>query len=223
MPADIKRGVPVASSAGSRQKVLHPQKRGDERRQAIITSLEELLTEDALDVISIKQITDRADVGRSAFYFYFSTKYAAVASLLNDRFVRLHDWAWPILTTTDNPASRWRAILRWLVDEWTAQPRMFVAMLDARNADGIAAELWEQWMRLYVGDLTRFIEFERTRQLAPAGPPAAHLAESLNAMNERSLENHLRRNGTVEEANELTDMLTHIWVSSIYALPRENL
>ncbi len=223
MLADPHRPSPDSSSTGYRQKVSKPQKRGDERQQAIIAALEELLTENALEHISIKRITDRAHVGRSAFYFYFATKYAAVAWLLNDRFQRLHDWAWPILTSTESPVSRWRAILHWIVDEWTTQPRMFIAMLDARNADDTAAQLWEQWMRRYVDDLTRFITFERNRQLAPAGPSAARLAESLNAMNEKSLENHLRRNGTVEEANALTDMLTHIWVSSIYTFPREKI
>lgn len=213
--------MPVINSSGSRRNTSLPQKRGELRRQAMLAALEELLEETPLHEITTEQITERAGVVRSAFYFYFPTKYVAVATLLGDRFTSLRDWAWPLLTSSQNLFDRWRALLSWIVDEWTSQPRMFIALLDARNADSSVRELWGESRSLYVADLANFIEYERSHNNAPQGLPADALATALNALNERSLEIHLRRAGTADEAKQLIEVLTHVWVSSIYGTLQE--
>lgn len=203
------------------RRSARPQQRGELRRQAILRALEEQLAESALADISIEQITQRAGVSRSAFYFYFSTKNVAVAGLLVDRFTRLRDWAWPLLTSQEPTTDRWRKLLTWIVEEWSTQPQMFLAVIDARNADPAARALWEDWISLFVDDLVTFIDHERTRGRAPAGPAARSLASTLTALNQQALENHLRSSPAPGAAHELIGVLTHIWVSSIYGTPQE--
>ena len=93
----MQRGLPVRSATDRRQ----PQK-SDLRRNAILESLDHHLREVGLDGINIADVTRRAGVTRSAFYFYFENKAAAVAALLepmyDDGFL-----ASDILTATTRP------------------------------------------------------------------------------------------------------------------------
>lgn len=66
-----------ASAAGSA-----PKKRGDKQRQAILQAVRELLEEKPFAELSVSTISDRAGVARSGFYFYFDSKYAALAQIL---------------------------------------------------------------------------------------------------------------------------------------------
>ena len=59
-------------------------KSGDERRTALLTALEDLLESRPLAQIGVADISRAAGVTRSAFYFYFPSKAAAVAALLAD-------------------------------------------------------------------------------------------------------------------------------------------
>ena len=59
----------------------HRQARGEHRRAALLHALEAQLQERALADISVASITREAGVARSAFYFYFPSKNAAVAEL----------------------------------------------------------------------------------------------------------------------------------------------
>ena len=63
-----------AASTGARR----PPQKGDQRRSALLQSLDHHLQEGSLDSINIADISRRAGVTRSAFYFYFENKAAAV-------------------------------------------------------------------------------------------------------------------------------------------------
>ncbi|MGB0190940.1 MAG: TetR family transcriptional regulator, partial [Nocardioides sp.] len=55
----------------------------DQRRAALLESLDTLL----LDEINIADISRRAGLTRSAFYFYFESKHLAVAALMEQVYV----------------------------------------------------------------------------------------------------------------------------------------
>ena len=59
-----------------------PPQRSDYRREAILDALDTWLQESNLDAINIAEISKQAGVTRSAFYFYFENKGAAVAALM---------------------------------------------------------------------------------------------------------------------------------------------
>ncbi|MGO8769486.1 MAG: TetR/AcrR family transcriptional regulator [Mycobacterium sp.] len=58
------------------------QRRGDRQRQAILQAVRELLQEKPFAELSVSTISLRAGLARSGFYFYFDSKYAALAQLL---------------------------------------------------------------------------------------------------------------------------------------------
>lgn len=61
-----------------------PRRRGDRQRIAIIAAVRELLQETPFADLSVSAISDRAGVARSGFYFYFDTKYAVLAQILDE-------------------------------------------------------------------------------------------------------------------------------------------
>ncbi|MGE2734457.1 TetR/AcrR family transcriptional regulator [Mycolicibacterium vaccae] len=71
--------------------------RGDRQRDAIVTAVRELLEERSFADLSVSAISERAGVARSGFYFYFESKYAVLAVILDDAREELteltHDFA----------------------------------------------------------------------------------------------------------------------------------
>ncbi|MBI3216323.1 MAG: TetR/AcrR family transcriptional regulator [Mycobacterium sp.] len=61
-----------------------PRRRGDRQRQAIVDAVRELLEETPFADLSVSAISDRAGVARSGFYFYFDSKYAVLAQILDE-------------------------------------------------------------------------------------------------------------------------------------------
>jgi AcrR family transcriptional regulator len=59
-----------------------PEKRGDKQRRAILWAVRELLEEKPFADLSVSTISERAGVARSGFYFYFESKYSALAQIL---------------------------------------------------------------------------------------------------------------------------------------------
>lgn len=59
--------------------------RGDHARAAILTALRAMLELNPISEISVQAITRQAGVTRTAFYFYFDSKYSALAELLHGR------------------------------------------------------------------------------------------------------------------------------------------
>ncbi|MGX9673643.1 TetR/AcrR family transcriptional regulator [Mycobacterium sp. HM-7] len=62
-----------------------PTNRGDHARTAILTALRVLLDQNPISEVSVQAITRQAGVTRTAFYFYFESKYSALAELLHGR------------------------------------------------------------------------------------------------------------------------------------------
>ncbi|UXA19655.1 TetR/AcrR family transcriptional regulator [Mycobacterium sp. SMC-4] len=71
--------------------------RGDRQRDAIVAAVRELLEERSFAELSVSAISERAGVARSGFYFYFESKYAVLAVILDearDELIELtHDFA----------------------------------------------------------------------------------------------------------------------------------
>lgn len=205
----MQRGLPVRSPTDRRQ----PQK-SDLRRSAILESLDHHLRESGFDGINIADVTRRAGVTRSAFYFYFENKAAAVAALLepmyDDGFI-----ASDILTaTTDPPSYRIRAMLRALLDTVEQHRYLLQAMLEARATNSAIRQVWDDARDSFIPALAAMIAAERAAGRAPDGPPTDVLAGILLEFNDRLLERYtvggrLTRDQLLEGAETL-------WLRTLY-------
>lgn len=189
--------------------------RGDERRAEILHALEAILAEGAnLDEINIADVSRRAGVTRSAFYFYFENKACAVAALA-DGFYADAAAATELLVDTDTaPAERIGASIHRIFDTLDRHALVYRAMLDARAHDPAVRELWERDRSSFVPAVAAMIEDERAAGRAAPGPDATTLASTLLDLNDRAMER--RGRGEAPETDLHVEALTSIWLRSIY-------
>jgi TetR/AcrR family transcriptional regulator, ethionamide resistance regulator len=191
-----------------------PQK-SDLRRSAILESLDHHLRESGFDGLNIADVTRRAGVTRSAFYFYFENKAAAVAALLepmyDDGFM-----AGDILTNTDQPPRlRIRAMLEALLDTVDQHRYLLQAMLEARATNPAIREVWDDARESFVAAIAAVIDSERDHGRAPQGASATVVASVLLEFNDRLLERYTL-GGRLTRAELLAGAET-VWLGTLYA------
>ena len=186
----------------------------DQRRAALLESLGDLLQESGLDSINIADISRRAGVTRSAFYFYFESKHLAVAALMEQVYdgamVATQRFADPDLSPTD----RVRGMVTTLFDTVKEHTHLFRAMLEARGQSATVREMWDADRQTFVDLVADLVRTERAAGRAPDGPDPDALASMLLELNDRALERLAL--GTLDRPT-LEDAVVSIWVRSIFA------
>lgn len=190
--------------------------RGDARRAALLVALEGLLLEgNTLDAIAISDVTKRAGVTRSAFYFYFANIATAVTAL-GEGLIEDSRVANEILADTSiAPEPRIRQALTGIFDDVEKQKHIFRALLAARAMDTTLREVWDHGRADFAAPIAKLITSERKAKRAPAGADAEALALTLLELNDRSLELFVL--GVGPTLKKTIDALVSIWLRSIYA------
>ncbi|QIG45480.1 TetR/AcrR family transcriptional regulator [Nocardioides anomalus] len=182
--------------------------RGDRRRTALLESLDHHLRESSLDSVNIADISRRAGVTRSAFYFYFENKAAAVAALMAE----MYDESAVAATALDGdgtPAENIEAMVRALFSTWDKHEHLFRASLDARATSATVRELWDADRESFVPVVAAFIEAQR-----PGVADATALASVLLELNDRMLE-RLALGGPLDR-ERLVGAVVTIWLRTIH-------
>jgi AcrR family transcriptional regulator len=187
--------------------------RGDRRRTALLESLDHHLREGSLDSINIADISRRAGVTRSAFYFYFENKASAVAALMEEMYDESFAAA-EALRGDGTPAQNIATMVRALFSTWDKHQHLFRAALDARATSATVRELWDSDRESFVPVLADLIESERAAGAAPPGTDATALASVLLELNDRMLE-RLALGGPLDR-EQLVDAVTAVWLHTIY-------
>ncbi|WP_372736433.1 TetR/AcrR family transcriptional regulator [Nocardioides sp.] len=187
--------------------------RGDRRRTALLEALDHHLREGSLDSINIADISRRAGVTRSAFYFYFDNKASAVAALMEEMYAESMVAA-DLLRGEGSPDQRVGGMVRALFGSWDRHEHIYRAMYDARGTSSTVRELWDNDRESFVPVVAEVIEAERAGGAAPPGRDAAHLASVLLELNDRMLE-RLALGGPLAR-EDLIETVVAIWVHTIY-------
>jgi len=187
--------------------------RGDRRRTALLEALDQHLREGSLDSINIADISRSAGVTRSAFYFYFDNKAAAVAALMNEMYDESMV-ATDLLRGDGTPVERVEGMVRGLFTAWDRHEHLYRAMYDARATSTTVRELWDNDRESFVPVIAQIIDAERAAGNAPAGADSSHLASVLLELNDRMLE-RLALGGPLGR-DELVDAVVTVWVQTIY-------
>lgn len=191
-----------------------PRQRSDVRREAILDALDRWLQQSDLDTVNIAEIAREAGVGRSAFYFYFENKAAAVGALtermITETFT-VHDG---FITGSADPADRIATMIDGLIATWQRHRHVFRAMLDARGASPAVREIWDNARESFVESIAEMIRAERLAGRARVGAQPVVLASLLLELNDRLLE-RLTRGGPLA-VEQLRDGAVDIWLATIY-------
>lgn len=202
-------------AVASRWQPRRPQPRGEQRRARLLAALEQQLQSQPFDAISIAGVADAAGLGRSAFYFYFSSKHDAVTQLLGDVFDEEITRVDAILRRSGDPDVNVSDALAFIVDSWRDRATLLTAMLDARDGDADARKIWESWIDRYEEFAADYI----ARTTAADVADSRALAHVLIAMNERTLERHTRSGGNRAAGDELHATLVRVWQAALRRTP----
>ncbi|MGA5545980.1 TetR/AcrR family transcriptional regulator [Mycobacterium sp. NPDC051198] len=207
------QGAPARSPVDRRQ----PQ-RSDQRRTAILEALNEHLQKTGFDALNIAEVARQAGVGRSAFYFYFENKAAAVAALVEPMYDALFAANNILADATRPPRDRVHdtieAVLR------TAEDHRYLvqAMLEARGSSGAVRDLWDQARESFVPTVSTVITAERAAGRAPDGADPVVLASLLIEFNDRLVERFVL--GGPLSRQQLSEGAEAMWMGSIYGTIR---
>ena len=155
------------------------------RREAILDALDGWLHESSLEAINIAEISKQAGVTRSAFYFYFENKGAAVAALMErmvDETFAVND---AFTSATDPPRPTHQRHARRPVRYLRTAPHMFRAMLDARGSSASVRDIWDNARESFVESVAEMIRTDRAAGVAPDGVDAEVMASVLLEFNDR--------------------------------------
>jgi len=199
----------------TRWQPQRPQPRGEQRRARLLEALQRQLQCQPFEAISIASVADDAGLGRSAFYFYFSSKHDAVTQLLGDVFDDEIAEVGAILRRPGDHGVNIDDALAFIVGSWCDRATLLAAMLDARDGDADARRIWESWIDRYEEFAADYIA--RTTVANTADSRA--LAHVLIAMNERALERHTRSGADRAAADELHRTLVHVWRATLRRNP----
>jgi AcrR family transcriptional regulator len=191
-----------------------PPQKGDQRRAALLESLDHHLQESSLESINIADISRRAGVTRSAFYFYFESKAVAVAALMEELYDEIFVAAGLLSATEGSPATRIEGMLRELFSALDRHAHLFAAMLEARATSEAVRTMWEADRQSFVQPLADVIQRERDAGHAPAGPDSVVLATVLLELNDRMLERIAL--GSTLTRDQQVEALSTIWLRTIY-------
>jgi AcrR family transcriptional regulator len=202
-----------------RARYVPRPKRGDERRAQLLNALEDLLAVRSLAEIGIADLTGAAGVTRSAFYFYFPTKAAAVAALLADFRDEMQQAGAPWYEDggATAPLERVHAAVDASVRLWRDHASLIVAMLDAVAADPEVREIWQTWTESFTRRITTRIVQDRGAGLAnPTSDPQA-LATLLMGATLHAMEGDVRAiaSGTTP-SESIGDALIELWHRTLY-------
>lgn len=191
--------------------------RGDERRTALLSALEEHLRTSSLDDINVADISRSAGLSRSAFYFYFDNKAAAVGALYQEMIAQGSDAA-ELLSGEGDLRDRIARAIRAVFDGWSDRVHLLRAVLDARAASPAVRDQWEAFQQAMVDVLGDVIAAERASGHAPDPPGAVaprELAAALLDLTDRTLERVVRPPTDFDRERHL-DAVVHVWLAAIY-------
>lgn len=172
--------------------------------------------------LGIRQIAERAQISRTAFYDFFSSKNEVLEHLVTG----LHE---DLTQTLVEPVGdgrtvldpeHLRALLARIADLTLEHGPIYRALLDAITDDRRLDELWDDLLEVYVGLIIASIEHIRvTRADVPRGPDARSLAEVLLAMTERTMLFLLRADPASRRRPERLESLAIAWERTVFGAP----
>lgn len=200
-----------------RQLAAGPRK-GEIRETQILDALERLLAAKPFTELTMDDIARQSGLSRSALYFYFASKEAALGAL--------HQRTYAAMARTTDPLTQagdaTEASMRRAIDEVCRNWREHTAALRTFHETAMVSpdfgERWRDRLETHVTTLAGLIEGERAAGRAQAGPPAAEaIASAWFWMLEGQFYELFRRDHSRADEDELVDTLTSLWVRSIAA------
>jgi TetR/AcrR family transcriptional regulator, ethionamide resistance regulator len=185
-------------------------------RAALLESAERLLADRALADLAVEDVLKDAGVSRASFYFYFESKYAIVAALLEQIVDEIHAAALPWFERGETPPEE---ALTTAVEAslalWREHAPVMIACAENWASVPVLRAIWNGVIVRFSEAAAAQIERDREAGVAPEGADAHSLAGVLIAMNERCFY-YAVAGGSAGDDAKLVETLAGVWLASIY-------
>ena len=203
----------MTTSTPARSSRRRQASKGDRREQAILATARGLLQTRSLASLTIDELACGAGISRSSFYFYFDSKAAVLAALLDALSSELALENSPWLDGTGPDEQALGAAIEHSVELWRTSGGLLRQAMIPTSANEPLSTWRTQVIERGVRRLADRIERDRAAGHAPAGPPSAlSLARMASAMRDQTLADLV---GIVPDA-ELVDNLVHGTLRLLY-------
>jgi len=193
--------------------------KGDRREQAILDGLESLLIEVPLSRLSVGQIAQRAGVGRTAFYFYFESREAALTALARRSLEPVWEAAGEWFYGEADPIEGLSSGLRGAVDLWVERGHLLAALVDAASMAAAVLALWHEQVEEIVQAVASRIKRDSARGRTWPGIDAEDAARTLCWMTERYCYLFVPARPWQRAPEEVHQALLQTWRNAIYRMP----
>jgi AcrR family transcriptional regulator len=185
--------------------------------QEVFDATESLLTGTSLDDLTVAQILEKADISRTTFYRYFSSKHQVVSALLASLQLEMVDMMQPWYSREEqSPREALEASMTAVAKIWERHRPVLRACSENWHTDPEIGERWVQMMDRFTAGVSRRIEHERRLGDAPEGVSSHRIALALTWGSERQL--YLAGFGLYgpQLEKDAVETLVAIWLGSIY-------
>jgi len=161
-----------------------------QRIEIILDALSSLLEHKPLAQVSVEEIAEASGITRQRFYYYFPTKYDALAALvdrISDELMEayLSTSSWFVRPPEVSPREALIPTLQDSVKIWERRGHILREASDLWNLPEAVTTHWHRFMDRMVDFAAIQIQRERQAGLAPPGPDPHTMASQLMWMGER--------------------------------------
>lgn len=194
--------------------------KGERQRQAILDSLARLLATRPIGELTVGEIATDAGVRRSGYYFYFESKYTALAVLTSDIWSELMDRAAAFKRfDTETVADFLRRTIEVAVDTWHAHAAVLVASIQAIPLDDQLAGMWREWNERLIGVLTEQVLQDQKQGVArPVYADVPFLITTLLEMTMHTFYQDRLNDCSRAQTEAMMDTVVAIWLASAWGI-----
>jgi AcrR family transcriptional regulator len=160
-------------------------RKGDAREAALLEATEELLHRVTPTELTVEAIARRARLSRTAFYFYFASKEAAIGRLAERYLGEIFEAARPAFDPEIPLEEGARTALENQVQVWQKHGRALTAVADLAASDAAIRRLWTAQIEAFVEPARARMAAHRRRGGRPHSRRLQVRAEALVWMLER--------------------------------------
>ena len=176
----------AVTSSRAEQRQRRPQMRkGDAREAALLEATEKLLHQVTPAELTVEDIARRAQVTRTAFYFYFASKEEAIGRLAERYLGEIFAAAQPAFDPGIPLATGVRAAIENQVEVWGKHGRALAAVADLAASDPDIRDLWRAQIDAFVEPVQQRIAENQRRSGRRSSRRLRLQAEALVWMLER--------------------------------------
>jgi TetR/AcrR family transcriptional regulator, ethionamide resistance regulator len=205
--------IDTQASPRRAQRTEAPSK-GDRRERDLLDAAGRLLGAGEFGRASVTEIAQEAGLSRASFYFYFASKQALLASLVDDAVSGFNDQIASFVEgpVVGSPADAVRATVQAAGELWWEHAAVLAASVELGTA---IPEVYERTMSNFAIVAAPTVELLRRYGKVPEATDvdaASALVTALMLMSERSFFHLMRGTPTVAERDSLTATLQSIWL-----------